>query len=181
MAMVAGSIQRYCGFFEKTGVRTILDYGAGTLRNARFLTGKGFMVYAADIPEQVERIMRMVGSRGLAGILSTAELERAGLGADLVLSTYVLNIIPDGTEKWSYLKNVTLNLRDGGYLLIETRCRREDSACGSGCVFHAKCPSCVKTYSHDELDQLLRPFGFRRISHYYRRHALAVLYRKGDA
>ncbi|MBI1921029.1 MAG: methyltransferase domain-containing protein [Geobacter sp.] len=178
--MIAGSIRTYFGFFERKGVRTILDYGAGTLRNARFLSEKGFSVYAADVPEQVRRIMRMSASNGLAGILETGALQRGALGVDMVLSTYVLNIIPDGAEKWSYLKNISINLRDEGYLLIETRCRREDAACGTGCSFHAKCPSCVKTYSHDELDRLVTPFGFRRLSHYYRRHAVAVLYQKVD-
>ena len=181
MTAAAASIRTYYRFFEKKGVRKVLDYGAGTLRNAGFLAQRGFTVYAADVPEQVQRILRMAASSTLAGVVSTEELEYASLAADLVLSTYVLNIIPDGTEKWRYLKNVTLNLREGGYLLIEARCRREDAACGSGCSFHDKCPSCVKTYSHEELDRLLSPFGFRRLSHYYRRHAVAVLYEKRAA
>ena len=181
MAIEAGSIRRYNRFFQQRGIRTVLDYGAGTLRNSQFLVEQGFSVYAADIPEQVERILRMSASSTLAGVLSVAELERTFLEADLVLSTYVLNIIPGGTEKWRYLKNVTLNLRIGGFLLIEARCRREDDACGNGCSSQGSCPSCVKTYTHDELDRLVTPFGFRQVSHYYRRHALAVLFEKVQA
>jgi SAM-dependent methyltransferase len=173
-------VRTYCRFFEKQGVRSVLDYGAGTLRNSCFLAERGFSVYAADIPEQVERILRMATRTVLAGVVTDAELEESRLAADLVLSTYVLNIIPDGTEKARYIRNISLNLRPGGYLLVEARCRREHAACGSGCSFQAKCPSCVKTYSHEELDRLLSPSGFQRVCHYYRRHAVAVLYRKND-
>ncbi|HEY6009194.1 MAG TPA: methyltransferase domain-containing protein [Geobacteraceae bacterium] len=180
MTTAATSVRTYYRFFKKQGVQSVLDYGAGTLRNSCFLAEHGFAVYAADIPEQVERILRMATRTVLAGVVTDAELERSRLDADLVLSTYVLNIIPDGTEKARYIRNITLNLRAGGYLLVEARCRREDAACGSGCSSHAKCPSCVKTYSHGELDRLLSPFGFRRVCHYYRRHAVAVLYQKND-
>jgi SAM-dependent methyltransferase len=181
MTVAAASVRTYSHFFKKQGVRSVLDYGAGTLRNSSYLAGLGFAVYAADVPEQVERILRMATRTLLAGVVTDAELERSRLAADLVLSTYVLNIIPDGSEKSSYIRNITLNLRAGGYLLIEARCRREETACGSGCSFHAKCPNCVKTYSHGELDRLITPFGFRRLCHYYRRHAVAVLYQKNDA
>lgn len=181
MALAAESVRRYSRFFCKSDVRTVLDYGAGNLRNARFLARQGFTVYAADVPEQVERIVRMAGAMALAGILDNGELSQTDLEADLVVSTYVLNIIPEGFDKWRYLKNIELNIRPGGYLLIEVRCRREDGSCGSTCVHHLTCPGCVKTYSHDELDCLVAPFGFRRMSHYYRKHALAVVYRKEDA
>ncbi|AJE02171.1 class I SAM-dependent methyltransferase [Geobacter pickeringii] len=181
MAAAAESVRRYSRFFHNSDVRTVLDYGAGTLRNTRFLAAQGFSVYAADIPEQIERIIRLASTMPLAGILEAGELGQASLDVDLVISTYVLNIIPEGTEKWRYLKNIELNIRPGGYLLIEVRCRRDDGSCGSTCAHHLTCPGCVKTYSHDELDRLVAAFGFRRLSHYYSKHALAVIYRKENA
>jgi SAM-dependent methyltransferase len=181
MAIAALSISKYVRFFQEMKLETVLDYGAGTLRNSRFLAGEGFQVYAADIPLQVDRIMKMAGHDRLAGVLATDQLERSHLDVDLVLSSYVLNIIPDGTEKSRYLKNIVLNLRPEGYLLIEARCRIESAQCRSGCSYSHKCSSCVKTYSHHELDEMLVPYGFRRVSHYYRRHAVAVLYQRVDA
>lgn len=181
MARAAESIERFTEFFRQHRVSRILDYGAGTLRNATFLADRGFQVYAADLPEQVERILQLEASRRLAGVLADDNLEGAGLAVDLVISTYVLNITPDGSEKSRYLRNVVLNLRPNGYLLIEARCRREDVRCGRGCANHLKCAACVKTYSHDELDRLLSPHGFRRERYYYRKHALAVLYRLANA
>jgi tellurite methyltransferase len=181
MAATAVSVSRYKRFFQQKKLVSVLDYGAGTLRNSTYLAEAGFRVYAADIPAQVERIMEMSGRSRLAGVLACDQLESSRLEVDLVLSSYVFNIIPDGSEKSRYLKNIVLNLRPEGYLLIEVRCRIESDRCDSGCSHGHKCSSCVKTYSHQELDEMLTPYGFKRISHYYRKHAVAVLYQRSDA
>ncbi|MBJ6724022.1 class I SAM-dependent methyltransferase [Geomesophilobacter sediminis] len=181
MAVAASSVTRYCRFFHVKHIASVLDYGAGTLRNARFLAKEGFTVYAADIPGQVERILSMAGHERMAAILDVEQLERTRLAVDLVVSTYVFNIIPDPSEKSRYLRNVRLNLRPGGYLLIEVRCRIQSPDCGTRCTFAHKCSSCVKTYSHQELDDLVAAYGFRRFSHYYCRHAVAVLYQLQNA
>ena len=145
MAVTAVSVGKYKRFFQQKRLLSVLDYGAGTLRNARYLVEEGFRVYAADIPEQVERIMEMAGRDRLAGVLATDQLEESFLGVDLVLSSYVFNIIPDGSEQSRYLKNIVLNLRPEGYLLIEVRCRVASAKCESGCSQGHKCPSCIKT------------------------------------
>ena len=181
MAATAVSVSRYKRFFQQKKLLSVLDYGAGTLRNSTYLAEEGFRVYAADIPAQVERILEMSGHERLAGVLATDQLECSHLDVDLVLSSYVFNIIPDGSGKSRYLKNIVLNLRPEGYLLIEVRCRIESSNCDGGCSHGHKCPSCVKTYSHQELDEMLSPYGFKRISHYYRKHAVAVLYQLVNA
>ncbi|MBJ6802267.1 class I SAM-dependent methyltransferase [Geomonas propionica] len=178
MATAAISVSKYLEFFRKKEVRSVLDYGAGTLRNSAFMAEAGFRVYAADLPVQVARIVKMDSARKLAGVLAVDELSHGTLDVDLVLSSYVLNIIPDGTEKSRYLKNIVLNLRPDGYLLVEVRCRNSVPQCSSGCAHGASCPNCIKTYSHLELDQLVESQGFRRVSHYYRRHSVAVLYQR---
>lgn len=176
MALAAASIARYYRFFQQKNARTVLDFGAGKLRNARFLFAAGFRVYAADVPEQVQNIRRLSAQSDLAGLFETQDLGRCRLGVDLVLSTYVLNIIPDGAEKATYLANAAGNLRPGGYLLVEVRCRREHEECGNGCTHLRKCQGCAKRYSIGELDCQVAPYGFRRVCHYYRRHALAAVY-----
>lgn len=176
MATAAISVSKYLGFFRKKHVVSVLDYGAGTLRNSAFLAEAGFRVYAADLPAQVARIMKMAQAAKLAGVLAVDELQEGRLGVDLVVSSYVLNIISDATEKSRYLKNIVLNLRPEGYLLVEVRCRVESPDCSDGCSQGKRCESCIKTYSHLELDQMVESLGFRRVSHYYRRHSVAVLY-----
>ncbi len=177
MARAATSVVKYYPFFAKERIRKVLDYGAGTLRNSCFLAERGCRVYAADIPEQVERICRMSCRQCLAGIIRTDELPRTRLEADLVVSTYVLNIIPGRADRIRYLQNAVLNLRPGGYLLLESRCPGEDGKCIRRCPPSLKCEKCLKTFSLKELDRMVKPLGFRRICHYRRRHALAVVYR----
>ena len=178
MAKAAASITRYTGFFRQSRAHTVLDYGAGTLRNSLYLARHGFTVYAADLPEQVAVQRGRSDARHLAGLLNVGELEGSRLGVDLVLSTYVFNIIMENAEQHRYMDNVVANLRPGGYLLIEVRCRKQDSNCSSACSHHFKCQSCAKTYTHEELDSLINPYGFRRISHYYRQHAVAAIYQR---
>lgn len=175
MARAARSITRYHKFFTHQGAARVLDYGAGNLRNARYLVKKGFTVFAADLPEQVELLRDFPDTESLAGILDSRQLSDACLNVDLVISTYVFNIIQGSAEQSIYVGNILQNLKNGGYLLMEVRCRRLED-CGAGCSHYFKCPDCAKTFTHDELDQFLLPHGFRRISHYYRNHALAAIY-----
>ncbi len=172
---VAKSINRYCNFFRYQGAETVLDYGAGKLRNSRYLAEQGFTVFAADLPDQVERFRDLPCSDALAGGFDTDQLSHARLNVDLVLSTYVFNIISGSAEKDTYVANIVRNLKKGGYLLMEVRCRRPDS-CGDGCTHYFNHADCARTFTHQELDSLLLPHGFRRISHYYRKHAVAAIY-----
>lgn len=178
MTTAAASIVRYSRFFRQSRADTVLDYGAGTLRNALYLAQHGFTVYAADLPEQAEIQRGRPDAQQLAGILDVGELENSRLGVDLVLSTYVFNIIMENAEQRRYLDNVVANLRPGGYLLIEVRCRQQETECSPSCSHHFKCAGCAKTFTHEELDCLITPHGFRRISHYYRQHAVAAIYQR---
>jgi SAM-dependent methyltransferase len=178
MTQAAGSITRYSRFFRQSQAAKVLDYGAGTLRNSLYLAENGFTVYAADLPEQVEILRGRPAVRQLAGLLDVGELEQSRLEVDLVLSTYVFNIIMENDEQCRYLDNVVANLRPGGYLLMEVRCRRLETVCSSSCSHHFKCVNCAKTFTHEELDSLIIPYGFRRISHYYQHHAVAAIYQR---
>jgi tellurite methyltransferase len=180
MTKAAASITRYSRFFRQSKADIVLDYGAGTLRNALYLAQHGFKVYAADLPEQVAIQRAHPVAHQLAGLLDVGELEQSALGVDLVLSTYVFNIIMENSEQRRYLDNVVANLRPGGYFLIEVRCRHQETACSAQCSHYFKCASCAKTFTHDELDSVITPYGFRRISHYYRHHAVAAVYQRSE-
>jgi cyclopropane fatty-acyl-phospholipid synthase-like methyltransferase len=175
MARAAKSIRSYYKFFTHQRTETVLDYGAGKLRNARYLARKGFTVFAADLPEQVDQLRDFPDAGYLAGILDSRQLTDSCLNVDLVISTYVFNIINSISEQTTYVENIVSNLKLGGYLLMEVRCRRIEE-CGEGCSHFFKCQECAKTFTYEELDGFLVPHGFRRISHYYRNHALAAIY-----
>lgn len=177
MTKAANSVSLYSRFFSLSHADTVLDYGTGTLRNALYLAEQGFTVYAADLPEQVRVLRDHPGVQRLAGLLEVGELEQSRLGVDLVLSTYVFNIIMQKAERLRYLKTLVANLRPGGYLLMEMCCRRDDAQCGPSCDHCSNSDDCAKTYTHHQLDLLLAPYGFKRICHYYSNHALAAIYR----
>jgi hypothetical protein len=159
----------------------VLDYGTGTMRNAFYLAEQGFTVYTADLPEQVEKLRCRPAARRVKRLLATVELSGSRLGIDLVLSTYVFNIIMAQDERRAYLETAVANLKPGGYLMMEVRCRRSDETCDDSCDDYLSPGACAKTLSHGELDAVLAPHGMRRVNHYYRSHALAAIYRRDDA
>jgi cyclopropane fatty-acyl-phospholipid synthase-like methyltransferase len=176
MAAVAESVKRYSRFFKTRHAMDVLDYGTGTMRNAVYLAQEGFSVYAADLPEQVEKLRGCPALLHIERLLGTDELSRSNLNVDLVLSTYVFNIIMNSSERHAYLDNAVANLKPGGYLLMEVRCRKPQERCDTTCRDLFSCGDCAKTLTHEELDALLNPHGLRRISHYYRSHAVAAIY-----
>ncbi len=179
MAAVAESIKRYSRFFKTQQAMDVLDYGTGTMRNAVYLAQEGFNVYAADLPEQVNKLRGCPALMYIERLLATDELPQSNLNVDLVLSTYVFNIIMNSAERHAYLDNAVANLKPGGYLLMEVRCRQPQVSCDSACRDYFSCTECSKTLTHEELDGLLTPHGLRRISHYYRSHAVAAIYQMG--
>jgi len=178
MSTVAESVRRYSRFFRLQQAMQVLDYGTGTMRNAVYLAQQGFSVYAADLPEQVEKLRGCPALMHIERLLATDELPSSNLNVDVVLSTYVFNIIMNSAGRHTYLDNAVTNLKAGGYLLMEVRCRQPHESCGSACRDFFSCAECAKTLTHSELDELMAPHGLRRISHYYRSHAMSALYQK---
>ena len=156
----------------------MLDYGTGTMRNALYMANQGFKVFAADLPEQIDKLRGCPALSHIERLLATDELPDSQLNVDLVLSTYVFNIIMENSLRHEYLNNAVANLKPGGYLLMEVRCRKPQERCDTTCTDYFSCAECSKTLTHEELDVLLNPHGLKRISHYYRSHAVSAIYRK---
>ncbi len=181
MLTVAGSITRFLPFFKKRKAYKVLDYGAGNLRNASFLAQEGFNVYAADLPEQLRRVRNGAGTNRLLGLVEVGKLNQTNLNVDVVISTFVFTIIPDPAERKRYLDNIVMNLRPGGYLLIETRCRELLKSVECDNAAQHRCLFCAGSYSRGELDQIMAGYGFKQLGHYYGRHSLGILYRMRSA
>ena len=183
MTKAATSVLRYSRFFTLQDIETVLDYGAGTLRNALYFADQGLTVYAADLPEQVKALRSHPEVHRLAGLLKAGDLGQSRLGVDLVISTYVFNIIVRRSDRERYLQNVVANLRPGGYLLMELCCRHEGAEYDPSLEHYLHCDINARNYTHHDLDRLLVPLGFERVSHYYSSHAVAAIYqlRRGDA
>lgn len=184
MTKAATSVLRYSRFFSLQDIDTVLDYGTGTLRNALYLVDQGFTVYAADVPQQVKALQSHPELHRLARLMKVGDLKQSRLGVDLVISTYVYNIIIRRSQRERYLANVVANLRPGGYLLMELSCRRDGAEIDDPSLEHyLHCDINSMNYTHHDLDRILAPIGFERVSHYYSSHAVAAIYqlRTGDA
>ncbi|MCM0081447.1 class I SAM-dependent methyltransferase [Geomonas sp. Red32] len=177
MSTASEGVRRYSRFFKKQSALRVLDYGTGTMRNAIYLSREGFHVVAADLPDQVARLSGAPALEYVERLLPVEVLAESHLNVDVVLSTYVFNIIMDHASRDLYVRNIVANLRPGGYLLMETRCPRLSERCSLACHDYFT-STCSKTLTHEELDALFNPYGMRRISHYYRSHAVVAMYRK---
>jgi hypothetical protein len=136
-------VLRWAKSFPQWGIQRILDLGAGNLRNSLYLADLGFSLWAADLPAQLARLGANLPP---VPLLDTRLLQRTRLNMDLVLCTYVINILPP-KEQSSLLALARRNLKRGGYLCLEVR-RKNNSA-----SLNALTPS--------ELAAVVEPWGFR--------------------
>lgn len=95
----------------------VLDYGAGKLRNSKFLVEKGFSVSVLDIPEQVakwsdedKQLFEAVYSEKPNDILFQT-----------IFNTFVLNVVPEETIRKDILANIHSLLHPNGTVIIEVR------------------------------------------------------------
>jgi hypothetical protein len=93
----------------------ILDYGAGKLRNANFLVNRGFSVSIVETPLQLMQIRDKNTSKFQHVYSTLDEME----SHDIVLCSFVLNVIPFLEERKSVLDRIYNLMTKDGYLYIE--------------------------------------------------------------
>ncbi|WP_418790044.1 class I SAM-dependent methyltransferase [Phosphitispora sp. TUW77] len=144
----ANSLSRYLPLFEKLQKKTVLDYGSGNLRNAIYLHGRGYRVYAVDLPDRIKDI-----TLPRLSFLFVDELKDFSLDVDIALCTFVLNLI-DSDKRTEVMDTIAANMARGGYFLVETR-----------------------EFTIKELDLLIVPKGFVRVHEQRGRYTIIALYR----
>jgi len=161
--VAATSVMRLVPFFKARGVTTVLDYGAGTLRNSKYLLKKGFRVWVVDTEEKLKKYARSSGLP-LDGLVEAGRVAGYSLNMDLALANFVLNTMAVPEEKKAVINNINRNLRKGGYYLAEVAKKGNGfSEVGWRC----------------ELDELILPAGFQRLKVLNLPTSWAVLYVKG--
>ncbi|MGI6036990.1 MAG: class I SAM-dependent methyltransferase [Limnochordia bacterium] len=130
-------------FFHQLKIKRVLDLGAGNLRNSLYLRQLGYRVLAADLPGQLAKLTL---PPGLDGLVTLGLLDQSRLQVDLILCTYVFNILTSPQRK-ALLRQVSSNLKPGGFLFLELRRKGP----------HAR----LNSFSGGELWGLLEPWGFR--------------------
>lgn len=142
----------------------VLDYGAGNLRNSRFLAAQGGNVWAVDLPSQVRRITEKADwGQDLKNVTyGPIDLKKMPPNFGAVICTYVLNIVAKG-EQARIVSLAGERLIPGGYFCIEVRPRTY--------------PNERNTLCSAELKQLVAERGFLLDEVYSGSKWLAHLYR----
>lgn len=159
----AVSVQVLVPYWQHYHVVSVIDYGAGNLRNSRYLKNLGFKVLAVETPRHLKKISSMLVSSRIAA-LESCLISNCRLNADLVLLNFVLNIIDDKREREEIIENVYLNLKPGGFFLVEVKEKNKNFS--------------TKGMSEGALDNEIVHYGFEKELLLRRRGLLAVLYRK---
>lgn len=99
----------------------ILDYGCGKLRNSMYLIKKGFKnISILDSDTQINNIKNKVDLSIFSNVFSISTYNPKPL-FDIVLCSFVLNVIEDYIIRVKVLDNIYNSLKENGYLLLEVR------------------------------------------------------------
>lgn len=97
----------------------ILDYGAGRLRNAKYLIKLGYKVSILDTETQLETIAKE--DKLLFDNIYSTNDSLPKNHFDIILCSYVLNVIPDYQDRVTALKNIEKALSYYGICILEVR------------------------------------------------------------
>lgn len=111
---VAGSVKDFLPYIEEP----ILDYGAGKLRNAKFLVEEGYKVSVLDVAKQVAKWSNE--EKGLFEEVFEDGLLLRDYFRTITL-TFVLNVIPHQEIREFVLQDIHNALLPGGRILLEVR------------------------------------------------------------
>lgn len=116
---VSKSIKENVSLIEKGS--NILDYGAGKLRNTKYLIDLGFSVSVVDTPTQVSR-MKEDDLSNVKDVFTTDCLISDKY--EVIFSTFVLNVIPNYIERKELIEKMYSLLKEDGFLVLEVRRER---------------------------------------------------------
>lgn len=160
----AKSVAAILPYLKANGIYLVLDYGAGNLRNTFYLASHGFFVVATDRQPPGRPIE--IGKK-VIWVTMDVVASRILKKADLVLCNFVLNIIEQPKEQEDLMREIAGQLRPGGFLLLETKEKRQTMAHR---INHA--------LTREEMDALVFRFGLTPVMFLRGRSSLAVLYKK---
>lgn len=97
----------------------ILDYGAGRLRNTRYLKEQGHHVTIIDTPLQIKRNQGIISELGIGVYDDTKQIEDDSF--KYILCSYVLNVIVAFADREALVFNINRILTAEGKAFIEVR------------------------------------------------------------
>lgn len=97
----------------------VLDYGAGKLRNSNYLLGKDIDVHILDTEYQLDRINKQNFLNKYEKVYNTKET--INIKYDIILCSFVLNVIPDINTRDFIIQNCNSILKEEGIFILEVR------------------------------------------------------------
>ena len=118
---VSNGTKYICNTFSKNNNK-ILDYGAGKLRNSKYLSELNFDVSVLDTQEQVKGWDLDFVKKKFSNIYTTnSDINEK---FDIILCSFVLNVIEDESVRQNILNKISDLLVKNGVAIIEVRGER---------------------------------------------------------
>jgi tellurite methyltransferase len=153
--------------------RTVLEVGAGSLRNALFLQARLRRVWAFEVSEAQQRFPAEYRRFRRRGGVVVDSLDKIRRHFDVCVCTFVVETICKPPARRALLRKIHELLRGAGYLIMSVRGprdvvtrQRKGKRCGDGYV--TPLLTFVRSYTRAQLDQLLQTVGFESVAHLHR-------------
>ena len=181
----AFSVRWAAPILSKEGVRRIVDFGSGTLRNLRVLEDQFDEITLVETAKQCESIRPRIFGRNLVALFSTDDFKQDDTRYDAIFFICVLHTIPTGIERENMIGIATEKLRRGGFIVVgvpqsETyynRRRKKLPRYKDGYLLRwGDHFTFYKSFYAEELDSLFKKVGtltlFRKIT--YSKHLIRI-------
>ena len=153
--------------------RSIIEYGAGNLRNVRFLLQKGHRVSVVELLPTIERYRDEYAEfRRKGGVVFTWETSNFRSTSprkfDIALITFVLETICRPSERRGLLEHCRRSLKKSGVLVLSVRGHRDvvaANASGTPCSdgYSTSGKTFIRGFDLKEISHLLLQSGFTSI------------------
>lgn len=157
-------------FNSKKENLSVLDYGCGRLRNSKYLIEKGFNVSIIDTEKQIKNQLCNIENLNIKNCYTCNNINFKNK-YDIILLSFVLNVIPEINDRNIILDNIYKLLKYNGIVYIEVRNSSFLKNLKNSSVFkdgvltgNGKNKTFQKPYTLDELSQYLIKNKFKIIS-----------------
>ncbi len=181
-------------YWEKRGIKEIIDIGCGKLRNSLILV-KHFYLWISDFKDQFtspktqERLAVLTSNPNFRGIIYPDELKKGPLNVDAALLCFVLHTIPDVHLRKELVKSTISNLKTTGEIFVATpygesyykNKMSDDNKLKDGYIFHADQSqgTFYKEITREEIDKLFSEFNFTVVNTFRADRKILGCYSKG--
>lgn len=117
---VSTSCKMIISDFGNNNNLSILDYGCGRLRNTKYLLENSFNVSITDTNLQISKQLDKINDLNIHNYFVNDNIDFS-IKYDVILSSFVLNVIPDIENRNKVLSNIYSLLKENGCAYIEVR------------------------------------------------------------